>query len=530
MVLLNDKSNVRYDCDIAAAEQINRLTRELEAARKESNALMGACALLNTTLDLPKLLEIILQQSAILTAAEASSLALIDEKTDELCFEVVVGEKKDILKEIRLPKGTGIIGWVSLKGEPLLIEDVTKDERFYQKVDEKSQFKTNSILCVPLKTKDGTIGALEVLNKVEGEKFDLNDQGLLMALASQAAMAIENARLYKSVLEERNKIVSIVNSMGDGIIVTNENFDITLANPAAEAVFSCASPGAVSCFEDIFKLKIILSELSQLKSNTTFDLVLMKPENIILSNKMTVLRGENDEITGSIVSMRNITDLKHRENIRAQFTSMMNYKISDQIQRLRESLKNNEISSDGVKGIVESIEEKVNKLIQFSEMESGPLRLDRSFGPIGPVIESALESARDKYNFKHIALESVCESDIYNMDVEVDRDRVKTIICLLLNNCIRYVSGDGKVEVKIGNVSEMLEIRVSDNGIGIKEEVLPKLLDKQYHLENVLSSSEASLSLAYIKHVVEAHGGVIKINSEIGKGTEVIITMPKFIH
>jgi signal transduction histidine kinase len=526
MVLLNDKSNAQYNCDTAAAEQINRLTRELEAARKESGALMNACALLNTTLDLPKLLEIILQQSAILTSAEASSLALIDEKTDELCFEVVVGEKKDILKEIRLPKGTGIIGWVSLKGEPLLIEDVTKDERFYQKVDEKSQFKTSSILCVPLKTKDGTIGALEVLNKVEGEKFDLNDQSLLMALASQAAMAIENARLYRSVLEERNKIVSIVNSMGDGVIVTDENFDIVLTNPAAEAVFCTGDAD----FADVFKLKVILAELSQLKSNTTFDLVLMKPENTILSNKMTVLRGGGDEITGSIVSMRNITDLKHRENIRAQFTSMMNYKISDQIQRLRESLKNNEISSDGVKCVAESIEEKVNKLIQFSEMESGPLRLDRSLGSIGPVVGSAIEEVRDKYAFKRIALEIVCESDVYNMDVELDRDRVKTILCLLLNNCIKFVSGGGKVEVKIGNVSEMLEIRVADNGIGIKEEVLPKLLDKQYHLENVLSSSEASLSLAYIKHVVEAHGGVIKINSTIGSGTEVIITMPKFIH
>ncbi len=526
MVLLNDNSIGSVNCDISVAEQIHKLTKELEAARKESGALMNACALLNTTLDLQKLLEIILQQSAVLTSAEASSLALIDQKTDELCFEVVVGEKKDILKEIRLPKGTGIIGWVSLKGEPLLIEDVSKDSRFYQKVDEKSQFKTTSILCVPLKTKDGTIGALEVLNKVEGEKFDSNDQSLLMALASQAAMAIENARLYKSVLEERNKIVSIVNSMGDGIIVTNENFDIVLTNPASEAAFCDKS----SSFEDVFKLKIILSELSQLKSDTTFDLVLMKPENTILSNKMTVLRGADNEITGSIVSMRNITDLKHRENIRAQFTSMMNYKISDQIQRLRESLKNNEISSDGVKCIAESIEEKVNKLIQFSEMESGPLRLDRSLGSIGPVIDSALESVRDKYSFKRIKLNTVCESDVYNMDVEVDRDRIKTILCLLLNNCIKYVSSEGSVEVKISNVSEMLEIAVKDDGIGIKEEVLPKLLDKQYHLENVLSSSEASLSLAYIKHVVEAHGGNIKINSEVGKGTEVIITMPKFIH
>ncbi|HOD42166.1 MAG TPA: hypothetical protein PKL57_16520, partial [Candidatus Wallbacteria bacterium] len=75
---MNDNSIGSVNCDVSVAEQINKLTKELEAARKESGALMNACALLNTTLDLQKLLEIILQQSAVLTSAEASSLALID--------------------------------------------------------------------------------------------------------------------------------------------------------------------------------------------------------------------------------------------------------------------------------------------------------------------------------------------------------------------------------------------------------------------------------------------------------------------
>ena len=526
MVFLNeaDKNVLPRDMD-EAVEQINKLRKYLEAARKESSALMDACALLNTTLDLQKLLEIILQQSAILTSAEASSLALVDEKTDELCFEVVVGEKKDILKEIRLPKGTGIVGWVALNGEPLLIADVTKDDRFYQKVDEKSQFKTTSILCVPLKTKDGTIGALEVLNKLNGEEFDINDQSLLMALASQAAMAIENARLYQSVLEERNKIVSIVNSMGDGIIVTNENYDIVLTNPAATKIFG--DPNSFS--QDLLKLKIILSELGALNSDAGFDLVLMKPENTILSNKMTVLRGPSEEVRGAIISMRNITDLKHRENIRAQFTSMMNYKIADQILQLRESLKN--ISGEGdSKCLAEAIEEKVNKLIQFSEMESGPLRLDRSLGPIGSVIDSAIESVREKFENKKISLIKKCSSEVYEMSVEVDREKIKTIVVLLLNNGVKYVSGGGEVTIDVSDHTDMLEINVCDNGIGVKRELLPKLLDKQYHLENVLNSGEASLSLAYIKHVVEAHGGNMGITSEIGAGTKVSLRIPKFIH
>lgn len=487
---------------------------------------MDACALLGTTLDLKKLLEIILQQSAVLTDAEASSLALVDEKTDELRFEVVVGDKKDILKEIRLPKGTGIIGWVTLKGEPLLIEDVTKDSRFYQKVDEKSQFKTTSILCVPLKTKDGTIGALEVLNKLNGAKFDLNDQRLLSALASQAAMALENAQLYQNVLEERNKIVSIVNSMGDGVIVTDEKYDIVLTNPAADKLFGTGGEGAGNAF----KLSVILSELAQLKSDASFDLVLMKPENNILSNKMAVLRNHSGDITGSIVSMRNITDIKQKENIRAQFTSTMNYKIADQLQYFRETLKTAEKVDKKIKGTAESIEEKVLKLLQFSEIESGPLRLDRSHGPIGTIVDKAVEEISDRIASKNARFQVECDEAIRKTEVEVDIERIKTAMVLILKNSVKFISDSGSITVAISNQTDIFEIKISDDGIGITEELLPRLLDKKYHLENVLNSSEASFSLAYVKHIMEAHGGNIRIESKVGHGTHVTLSIPKYIH
>ena len=509
-----------------ANHEIARLMKELEAARKESSALMDACALLNTTLDLNKLLEIILSQSAILTGAEASSLALIDVKTDELCFEVVVGEKKDILKEIRLPKGAGIIGWVSSKGECLLIEDVTKDSRFYQKVDEKSQFKTSSILCVPLKTKDGTIGALEVLNKLHGEKFDLNDQSLLMALASQAAMAIENARLYQSVLEERNKIVSIVNSMGDGIIVTDDKFDIVLKNPAADKIFGNGEQDP----ENAFKLKVILSELSELKSDASFDLVLMKPENIILSNKMAVLKNQTGDATGAIISMRNITDIKQKENIRAQFTSTMNYKIADQMQSFRETLRTSEKVDTFIKRNAESIEEKILKLLQFSEIESGPLRLDRSLGPIGTIIDMVGAEIEDGAKAKNIKYIVECDDAVRNLEVEVDRDRIKIAMVLIIKNSIKYVSASGTIKVLVSNLTDHFEIKITDDGIGIAEDMLPKVLDKKYIMENVLNSSEASFSLAYVKHIMEAHGGSVKITSKVGEGSQVTLTVPKYIH
>ncbi|GAF76205.1 unnamed protein product, partial [marine sediment metagenome] len=102
----------------------------------------------------------------------------------------------------RIPASEGIAGWVVEHGQPVLVPDVKKDERFYKEVDKVSRFKTKSIVCVPLKAKTKLIGVLELMNKVDGTAFTEEDVVLMSIFAYQAAMAIENARLY-SELKER---------------------------------------------------------------------------------------------------------------------------------------------------------------------------------------------------------------------------------------------------------------------------------------------------------------------------------------
>jgi len=148
------------------------------------------------TLDLNKLLQSIMDVAKNILNAEASSLAIIDNKTNELIFTVAEGEKGRIIKEIRLKMGQGVIGWVAQKGKPLLIPNVKKDKRFFRGADDKSGFITKSILCVPLIVRNNIIGAVEVLNKKDGSSFHPEDIDLLSTLAGEAAVAIENARLF----------------------------------------------------------------------------------------------------------------------------------------------------------------------------------------------------------------------------------------------------------------------------------------------------------------------------------------------
>ncbi len=175
------------------AERIQQLERRV--ARLER--IIEVSKVINSTLNLEPLLHNIIQIATELTATEASSILLLDKKTGELHFEAATGVKGQEVKPMVVPLDSSIAGWVIKKGEPLLIPDVHKDPRHYHQVDDVTKFSTRSILGVPLRVKDKVIGVLEVLNKIDDAEFTQEDVETLTILAAQAAIAIENARLFQ---------------------------------------------------------------------------------------------------------------------------------------------------------------------------------------------------------------------------------------------------------------------------------------------------------------------------------------------
>lgn len=164
---------------------------------------------LGSTLELHPLLDEIMRLTAEVIEAEACSLWLIDEEAKELVFEVAHGGQETSLRQYRMPMNTGIAGWVATHNEPVLSNKVGQDKRFNPRVDVRTGYLTNSILCVPMRTKGQVIGVLQVLNKLSDMGFTESDLNLLGTLAVEAAIAVENARLYRSLREERDKIVTV---------------------------------------------------------------------------------------------------------------------------------------------------------------------------------------------------------------------------------------------------------------------------------------------------------------------------------
>lgn len=181
---------------VAGAMIKAQLLRETEERAHQLSTLNDVGRNLTSTLELNPLLNLILSSAVEILQCEAGSLFLIDPQTDELVFEVVTGPVASDLVGKRLPAGKGMAGQAVETGEPVIANDARRRKEWFNVPDQQTGFTTQDLLAVPMKIKDRTLGVIEVINKQDGQPFLNEDQEILVTFASQAAIAIENARLY----------------------------------------------------------------------------------------------------------------------------------------------------------------------------------------------------------------------------------------------------------------------------------------------------------------------------------------------
>ncbi len=189
---------------------------ELEASLQEAQRHIATLEVvqdvtrsLTSELNLDPLLHKILAAAVKVINASAGSLLLLDQLTNELVFAVVEGGGGENLQGIRIASDTGIAGWVATHQKPLIIDDVTKDKRYDQSIADIFDIKLTSLLCVPIMTYNRLIGVLQMIQTSPDYHFGQAEQMLLTTFASEAAITIENARLYENLKEERDRLVVV---------------------------------------------------------------------------------------------------------------------------------------------------------------------------------------------------------------------------------------------------------------------------------------------------------------------------------
>lgn len=226
----------------SAALQNAQLFEQVERAREDETYLQELTQAISTELHLVPLLQKIMDTTTKILQADRSTLFLNDEKTDELWSQVAQGMDQ---LEIRFPNHLGIAGEVFTSGDTVNIPDAYQDKRFNPAVDKKTGYKTDTILCCPVKNKEGTvIGVTQVLNR-KGGPFTKLDERRLKSFSAQAAIAIENAKLFEDVLNMKNYSESMLHSMSNGVLTLTATGRVEKCNKAIIKLLCLADEDAV---------------------------------------------------------------------------------------------------------------------------------------------------------------------------------------------------------------------------------------------------------------------------------------------
>ncbi|MFW6198070.1 MAG: GAF domain-containing protein, partial [Myxococcota bacterium] len=210
--------------------EVERLNDALEREHRKLLALQDVGAALGSTLDLEELLALVLARVSEVVDADRSTLYLLDEETGELWSTMGEGDREH---EIRVPVGSGLAGWVAQTGQPLRVRDAYQDVRFDAEWDRRIGYRTRSTVCAPMKNQHGrTIGVIQALNKRSGE-FTAEDEALLSALATQAAVSVENSKLFLSVVGKNIELLETKEQLERKVAELDVLFEIAQVSASA---------------------------------------------------------------------------------------------------------------------------------------------------------------------------------------------------------------------------------------------------------------------------------------------------------
>jgi PAS domain S-box-containing protein len=302
-----------------------KLEQQLSAQaseRDELDALFDICQVISSSLDVTEVLTEVMDQIIRLTGAERSFLMLLDPSTGELEFRTARNMDRETIDSSSFEISRSVVTQVATSGEPVVTTNAQMDPRF-KAHESVIGYNLRSILCVPLRARGRVTGVIYADNRILSGLFSDRDRDLLAAFAGQAAIAIENARLFQSVNDAKALMDNVFASITSGVITTDVEEHITLFNRASERVFRVPATTIVgSCFSDALPAlaealaPVVYQVKEQGHSVVEFEseVPLRNSGQLTLRTSLSPLKDANEEAQGITIVIDDITEQRRLES------------------------------------------------------------------------------------------------------------------------------------------------------------------------------------------------------------------------
>jgi PAS domain S-box-containing protein len=356
----------------------------------------------------------------------------------------------------------------------------------------------------------------------------------------------EREKSLQDISTEKSKIRTIINCMGDGVLVCDRDGCVVLSNPAVSRMLMIPENSLLGKFlsqcELHPELSKVIEESLQTKDSgyTSVSQELSIDESgIFLLAHTAPVRNDLGEILGSVTVLQDIRHLKELDKMKSEFIAMVAHELRAPIASVEQQLN---VILNGMAGEVTAKQGKllsrakerthglltlIKDLLDLSKIEAGKMVQYKEPLSLQEVISKVIDLMRAEAEAKKIDLQFSAPST--TPLINADRNSMEGIFTNLISNAIKYTPEGGKVWVTLGEEGGFVKASVSDTGIGIKKEDLPRLFDKFFRVKSPETREiiGTGLGLSIVKNIVDAHLGSISVESEEGGGTTFTVLLPK---
>lgn len=539
------------DIAVSALEQANK---RLEERIKESESQGPGATSLS---ELEEMIKRLMVRTSMLLQGEKCIFMLYDEDDGELvAAKPALGFNDAEVKAFRVPVTKGISGEVFRDQKPVILYDAVNDPRTIR--ENVALLKITNGVCVPLiveKRDEDTnkvlerrvIGVLWVFNQRLGNVFVQEDVNLLSRYAHNLASVVASAKMYREIIEEKEELEHVIESVYAGIVMVHQNGRVMQMNSSARAMFGVdqnerLTGDYVTLIKNDAVQQIIAKSLEE-ADELQEEITLMPPgeedNERIYQVQTALVRGEDQSVMGIVAIFNDITEIRSIERMKTAFVSTVSHELRTPLTSIKGFICTLLQDVDGfydaetvhefyviIDQECDRLTRLISDLLNVSRIEAGRA-LDLNPGPVNlPDVVSKVVAAQKSYTNKH-EFSVQLEDDLPT--IVADNDKVDQILTNLTNNAVKYSPKGGTITVSGKQSNGVIQMAVTDQGMGIPKEHIEKLFDRFHRIDNrdTRKVGGTGIGLYLVKHLVEAHGGRIWVESEEGKGSSFIFELPK---